>query len=502
MKIINDVEENFPVHEWTIDGIHIWPLIRLSLSSSLHRDNSGNESTKNKTGFKYLREMKSIIKSLYGTASAALHDPKQNSHFNDGQADVVFLVHSRSRILLEDKWYIKNCDPFVEEFERLGLRTFTLEYAPDYHYKVPRYNSSMYIQMQLDWVRIKNHFQRTKTKLAVEMKDYEEFVQYLENQDILVPAVQEICKNVVYIRRLAHYYKNILSRLNARLGMAIYYYGSQGMAFNLACEELGIPSVDIQHGVQGEMHRAYGRWLSVPRHGYELLPEYFWCWSNSEAGIIQEWSDKNEGPHQAIAGGNLWLNEWKKGDNQLLKNYIEKISPATGDPIQVLVTLQPDRYLPDFLVEAIKQSSSGIKWWVRLHPRMLSEREHVRNKLESEGMNNVSLDEATNLPLHALLSVADIHVTEWSSTVLEAKSFGVKSIILHEIGKEVFKDELKSELVTTAFTKEEILNQIEKKQKDKQIAFQEEVEQSSQAIDELIHAMKPKRDGKVIVSES
>jgi len=44
--------------------------------------------------------------------------------------------------------------------------------------------------------------------------------------------------------------------------------------------------------------------------------------------------------------------------------------------------------------------------------------------------------------LYALLRKADIHVTELSSVVLEAKEFSVPSIIVHEMGKEYYKKEI------------------------------------------------------------
>ena len=34
-EIINDVEAKFPVDKWIIDGIHIWPVIRIQLYEDL-----------------------------------------------------------------------------------------------------------------------------------------------------------------------------------------------------------------------------------------------------------------------------------------------------------------------------------------------------------------------------------------------------------------------------------------------------------------------------------
>jgi len=52
--------------------------------------------------------------------------------------------------------------------------------------------------------------------------------------------------------------------------------------------------------------------------------------------------------------------------------------------------------------------------------------------------DNVDIKNATDLPLMALLERVDIHIPLWSSTVLEAKQFGVPSIVVHENGQDLF----------------------------------------------------------------
>ena len=89
------------------------------------------------------------------------------------------------------------------------------------------------------------------------------------------------------------------------------------MAFNLSCRRFGIPSIDIQHGVQGDYNAGYGRWLRVPVAGYELLPSIFWCWSKDEADSIEKWSQKVQASHKAIVGGNLFLDLWRVSGSKL-----------------------------------------------------------------------------------------------------------------------------------------------------------------------------------------
>ena len=88
---------------------------------------------------------------------------------------------------------------------------------------------------------------------------------------------------------IASYFKRVLARVRPKLVFVTCWYATESMACILACNELGIPSIDIQHGIQ-EFHVAYARWNRVPNGGYELLPTYFWCWSEAEASVIRGWA--------------------------------------------------------------------------------------------------------------------------------------------------------------------------------------------------------------------
>ena len=55
---------------------------------------------------------------------------------------------------------------------------------------------------------------------------------------------------------------------------------------------------------------AYGRWNKLPEAGYELLPKFFWVWSEVEAQAIDNWNRIVKQWHQPYIGGNPWLNLW------------------------------------------------------------------------------------------------------------------------------------------------------------------------------------------------
>ena len=44
-----------------------------------------------------------------------------------------------------------------------------------------------------------------------------------------------------------------------------WYYNLVNMALIWACRDLGITTVDIQHGLQGKYHVMYSHWTRIPR---------------------------------------------------------------------------------------------------------------------------------------------------------------------------------------------------------------------------------------------
>lgn len=273
------------------------------------------------------------------------------------------------------------------------------------------------------------------------------------------PSMEALQKEIDYLRLVAEYFKSILLKTGASLGMLVTYYCTEGMAFNLACREIGIPSVDIQHGVQGGLHPAYGRWHNVPKDGYTMLPDYFWCWSEDEVEAIQEWSARISSRHQAFVGGNLASNMFAQEDNDFVMYFdppIASIKQQHRKAVHVLVTLQ-GLGLSEVVRQAITRSSTESFWWVRLHPAMMAERETIREILQKTGNANVNLDDASDLPLYALLRHIDVHLTEWSSTVIEADSFGVPSVICHDEGARLYAEYVASGSAVTAYTCRDLL---------------------------------------------
>lgn len=493
INVINEIEESAPVEQWTVDGVHVWPLIRIQLGMDLFA--SGEVVIPHPSGTpRVWRRAVNRLKS-YMTYMAASWTDRREEDVDFGEAQALFLSDGVSFTALEGKYYERFCDPLRSHLDSIGVRSLML--TPLDHFRIPRFSPSKFIQPQLDWIQIKRTIFWRNHSDNEYLPGFDLILEQLRKKTPAVaPEVARIRQHISLVIAFSRYFEDLLERVRPRICFLVSYYWLVGYGLLLACKRKGIPSVDIQHGVQGAMHFAYGGWSKVPLQGYELLPAYFWCWSQDEVAVIRKWTEGTKGAHQPVAGGNLFLNLWKSKVPSFVTRFDNVLLQKTcvlGTDKQVLVTLQPGLLTKDFiqiLSAVIETTASGLQWWLRLHPGMLREREKVRDLFGR--FAHVDIDAATDVPLYALLRHMAVHVTHSSSTVLEAREFGIKSVVCSRYGMELFAEQERDGVALYAETKEDLLSAIHKQRglrsAMEQVAAQgvEQVKESHRLLQQLL----------------
>lgn len=441
MKALATMEARFPVLDWVAAGVPIWPLLRIRwffAEWERHYTASGENQASNHRAAGRLRTL----------LSGPLHASRARKQSGHGQAqarvspDLLFLSDGISFAKLSQAWVDRFCDPLAQLAEQEGLTVHT--WVPSHQYRTPRVSPCEFIQPMLDRGNALGAVRALVSPPPLHLPEHQELLRWVEEAGHTTRplAAKKIASDASRVRALARRFAARLRLHPPRLAFVVSYYSVETMAFLLACREVGVPTVDIQHGVQGPLHPAYAAWPSVPAGTHALLPDYFWVWSDWEASTIRQWSDGTG--HAAVVGSNPWVSVWAA--DQALPGVADAVSrayglkrAASGKKI-VLVTLQyglsPEEQL-DPLREWMQRGCSTNQFWVRLHPLMLQERERVRKHLQDEGIT-FDLDLPTELPLPALLPLADAHVTHSSSTAIEAAQFGVPSLITSRYGAELF----------------------------------------------------------------
>lgn len=263
-------------------------------------------------------------------------------------------------------------------------------------------------------------------------------------------SVHALSGKIRAVLLLAGWFGHVFKRRRPKAIFAVSYYGVVGYAVSLAARRCGVPAIDVQHGVAGHLHMAYGNWSQPPKGGYDLLPRGFWTWSSDDAAVIE--ASFRDGQHRAIAAGHPYVEAWRSG---LLPGAaqsrldIEKIKGEVGARINVLVTLQPGLIGDENLavIADAMRFSEAFHWWLRLHPMALDDVGVVESYLREAGLTNYNINDATRLPLYAVIEACDAHMTHSSSTVIEAAMFGLPSIVWSDYGAAYFDAQISGKTV-------------------------------------------------------
>lgn len=246
----------------------------------------------------------------------------------------------------------------------------------------------------------------------------------------------------------ARIFEKLLKALSPHSLFLSVYYHPVGMAWALACRWAGVTSVDLQHGRLGPHHGAYTQLTAAPEDGYHLMPDLVWCWGAQTKHDIEVDKNPRCKRHGGIIGGNAWLNKWRYGDTEGLEPpEVAQFANETAEKLKILVSLQPlDSPVNAALLEAMKQSPPEWLWLLRLHPLRRHTAPEIAKLLSEAGVQNFEIEQSTSLPLFSLLKMADHHVTVFSSVVVEAAAFGVRTSLIGAEGRDIFMPQIEQEV--------------------------------------------------------
>ena len=435
-KLLDEIENSVPVLNWNYMGIKIWPLIRLIMSFEILKitKTQGINAPSQRKITQFLNKVLSPIRIWI----AKFRDFRQNTQ--DLNSNILLLGRSTARnTKIDGKWVDPILDSFKYYLHKINLPSIHMEFDSLNIVRIPRFSSSVFIHNSITFCKIKALIKSKLSKnLSMNLPGFEQFTQILSSNNLYLSVINKnkIRYYVVLLRYRADLFKKYLKKYKIKLGFCSVYYIPETLAFILACNEMQIPSIDIQHGVQGDTHIAYSDWKDA--HSYKLLPRFFWVWSQHEKTTIEKWSG-NEGP-KSFVGGNLWMQFWRDKLNPHIKNLqteIQKTKVNSSCDSYILYSVQPNDSF-EIILPLIKDSPKNWHWWIRLHPRMLEQESQFRALLEKNSIENYCIEEASQMPLPLLLSNLDIHVTFNSSVVVEAEEFNMPSLVIAENGQELF----------------------------------------------------------------
>ena len=283
-------------------------------------------------------------------------------------------------------------------------------------------------------------------------------VQYLDYVDILPVLGRKAAEaaNRKQLARIASLCKDITRRINEAFGVAleerylssmaskryIWYkqkkklltgyirrvapkvivetvgYETNKLIINEIGKELGITTVELQHGVIGKGHIAYNY---LKKNEGPFLPDYLFVfsdyWKQTASYPIPE--------DRVIVAGYPYL-----------ESMMEKYPPRRGgsDRLELLVISQPEysiKLLEDVkrMLAELKASGIGYHLSYKLHPAEFSMDNSAFAALEADG--NVDVIKDTSVNLYSLFAKADLQVGVTSTAIYEGLAYSLPTLILH-----------------------------------------------------------------------
>lgn len=285
---------------------------------------------------------------------------------------------------------------------------------------------------------IKNDYPFTQKSLRFD--GLLEFLEYLKfDYPDLKLNLEKLARflNNVFIKKeiYQHYFSCVRPK---EIYYTVFFY-RDAFALSLVSSKLKLKSVEIQHGQQG-IENIHYQFLRRNIGKYEFLPKYTWVWGKTSYNRFRQ--DRKS--HVIIAGHPC---------------YIEKPNTHKKGIKDVLVALQPtDNPIPPFLEKAML-NKTDIKWFIRLHPRMLAELAFYKEKYQE--YKHILFDEANNCPLPKLLSKVAYIITQWSTVIYEGVLFNCMGILISQKGKDLMQEDISEGVLKTALDTEQLLKILE-----------------------------------------
>lgn len=422
-NMMGDIEEQFPVDSIKLsDGTKIWNLVRVLLCFYIQKQDGGIEAEEisSKTLFYLLKE---------GLLPLNL---------SNKEIDICGFSGTESRKVRNGKFYDIYMDPL---YEIIDGDFYIFEWpTPQGYRRNYRKNiySKNYTQMHIPifskaFLNIGMYKLLQKKRFFIENEStLQEIIEYFSKKTLL--NENEISRYVydaiaVFFYMKEFFVKN-LQKISPKAVLIRCGYGRFHMALSQACQELNIPSIELQHGIITKYNIGYVK--TTESENRDCIPEYIFTYGDIFSSIIKNGSLFAH--EKVFTTGFLYIEEIRESPpsiNNRLKDFISNFS------INILVTSQwpiadeIKKFVADILKE-LKKSKQNVGIVFKPHPR------DWRDYSDMGKNENIFIADKYG-DIYEILKVIDIHSTAYSTSGLEALAFGKPNIFI-DTGKTSIKE--------------------------------------------------------------
>lgn len=428
---IIEIEQDYPVDQWTINGIHLWPYIRIKLFIDLLVNDKANKKLPPKSNNNISKNPFSIFFKLLKVIPAFIRlqlfytklKPKKN---------LLFGAHFH-RVVHNGNYFNRFYDSIIDHYN-LQNEVYVIEYARIYDNIYNKKAVIPLIKILKDY-KLVNKLTRkfSKNEPVINLKDFDNFYNKLSSYSINLNRTKvsrkDLIKWVNKVESLEQFYNQVYKKVKPLNVVFLGYYGYDDLyAALILANKLNIKTIDFQHGPQTNVHMAFASWLKIPDSGFNTMPVEFWNWDEKSKQNIDEWAAQTSNIKAKVVG-QPYIPYWLAN----LKNH-------NSDEKVILYSLQtsPLNLFTPKLISIIKKTK--YKWVLRLHPRNNTPIAEIEEFLIENGIEKQSIiQDPIEVPLPKVFSNSIFHITNYSGCLIEAQMMGVPTVLIHNLGFEVFQ---------------------------------------------------------------
>ena len=410
-SILWEVEKKYDLMELRINGVNVWPNIRMNLYYDITRKcGIFEEAHRNKVKYNKLKRVFYIIKNSI-----------MNNPFKGDYNKELLIFDHRRKVLIQDNYIDIYTDNIIKEMEEESVDIIEKDYNGIHHLKSEgnrRYEDSLYLYCI--WDKIFRNVKLLKKDIDLLYSIEKEFRVKLNIEIDLIKMVKNFL--VTYNSKVEYYDRLIKKRRPKAIIVLVGYYRTHLI---LAAKLNRVKVIELQHGVISKYHLGY----SYPDYNkkIECFPDYLLTfgeyWKNVATMPIEK--------KYIIPYGFPYFNKsMEKFENtEVVENQVIFISQGVIG-----------RELSKICLEYAKNNPDK-KIIYKLHPGEYADwKEKYDELVLAQQGYGVEVITSSNKNLYEYFAESPYVVGVFSTAIYEALAFGCKTILVNLPGIEYMSD--------------------------------------------------------------
>ena len=402
-----EIEKKYDLNNISIQNVRVWNYLRFNIWNYMICSEKFNFDSRNSVNSSLTQYFK-----LLSFKSVFFKVPRN--------VDILFLNHERR---------IKNGDfydcVYTEKLSSFFSNTATLEHHFEFkHYKPVKTNNLIYsdvicfksfLLMRLSRLLMKKRCKLIRNEIIdcfiPAINEIEKCYNCKLNSDNIIEGLVDIAITNSYEKKL---YTRLIKKLNPKLIVEVVYYAPYKMIINEISKELGIPSIELQHGSIYEEHLAY-HYAKDKR--IKQLPEKIFLFSDF-------WFNRISLP---LSNENIISTGFPFFEDKINET---KKTKREDDRYTILFVSQKTigSYLSDFAFQlSVLLSSDEYRIIYKLHP---GESEKWENDYPELKDSNIEVIAGNSESIYYYFSQSDMQIGVYSTAIYEGLGFDLNTLIL------------------------------------------------------------------------